>query len=346
MVPTAEILDSAVSPLLVADLDAAASLLTEAIGAPDPEGRAADLVRDHRVLVARDGRVAVGALAASPTPDGWVVAAIAVAPESRGHGVGRALVDHLASTGPDAVVLAEAGRDAVGFYRRAGIQVTSLGEKYPGVERFACERGGRHDSPPADAWNHNIHFHRVALEAIPAGARSALDVGTGDGLLAADLRRVLPEVTGIDLDGPALETARRSGLDVEWIQGDVLTYDFGRRYDVVASVATLHHLPDVRAALGRLAELTSPGGVLVVIGLARATTLKDGALGAIGIVQHHLLSRRRTCWEHTAPTSWPPPHSYREVRAAARELLPGVAWRQYPLWRYSLVWRRPAGGAP
>lgn len=36
-------------------------------------------------------------------------------------------------------------------------------------------------------WNLNIHYHRVAVEAIPAGARTALDVGSGDGVLALDL---------------------------------------------------------------------------------------------------------------------------------------------------------------
>ncbi len=37
---------------------------------------------------------------------------------------------------------AETDRDAVGFYGKAGFTVTSLGEKYPGVERFACRWSG------------------------------------------------------------------------------------------------------------------------------------------------------------------------------------------------------------
>jgi hypothetical protein len=28
--------------------------------------------------------------------------------------------------------------DAVGFYRRSGFKIESLGEQYPGVERFRC----------------------------------------------------------------------------------------------------------------------------------------------------------------------------------------------------------------
>ena len=47
-------------------------------------------------------------------------------------------------------------------------------------------------SAPQDRWNHNLHYHRLVLDAVPAHARTALDVGTGDGLLAADLRRRVP----------------------------------------------------------------------------------------------------------------------------------------------------------
>lgn len=36
-------------------------------------------------------------------------------------------------------IFAETDNDAVGFYRSYGFEVTSLGEKYPGVERFLCK---------------------------------------------------------------------------------------------------------------------------------------------------------------------------------------------------------------
>jgi len=37
------------------------------------------------------------------------------------------------------MITAETVRDAVKFYWSSGFKVTSLGEKYPGVERFLCE---------------------------------------------------------------------------------------------------------------------------------------------------------------------------------------------------------------
>ncbi|MFL0578213.1 class I SAM-dependent methyltransferase [Dietzia sp. 179-F 9C3 NHS] len=194
----------------------------------------------------------------------------------------------------------------------------------------------------ATRWNHNLHYHRHVLDRVPAHARSALDVGTGDGLLAGDLRSVVPEVSAIDLDETVLDLARRSHHDVSWIHGDVLTHDIGRRFDVVASIATLHHLGDPGEALSRLADLTAPGGVLVVIGLARPTTVRDHLHGVVGAIQHRWYSARRGYWQHSAPVVEAPPHSYDEVRATAAATLPGVRWRHLPLWRYRLVWSKPS----
>ncbi|WP_167132597.1 class I SAM-dependent methyltransferase [Paramicrobacterium chengjingii] len=191
-------------------------------------------------------------------------------------------------------------------------------------------------------WNHNIHFHRVALEAIPNSATSALDVGTGNGMLARDLRERLPDVTAIDVDAPILAAAQRTHAGINWVLADAMTHDFGRTFDVVASVAALHHFEDLESALGRLRELTAPGGVLVIVGLAKATTLGDYARSVPGVVQHHWYSRTRNLWEHTAPTKWPPPHSYTEVRECAARVLPGVRWRQFAMWRYALTWHKPS----
>jgi 2-polyprenyl-3-methyl-5-hydroxy-6-metoxy-1,4-benzoquinol methylase len=190
-------------------------------------------------------------------------------------------------------------------------------------------------------WNHNIHFHRVVMDAIPAGATSALDVGTGDGLLAADLRDAIDDVTAVDIDAGVLARAAAEYSGIIWICGDVMSMELGRTFDVVASVATLHHLPDLSAAMRRLADLTAPGGVLVVVGLARSTSLRDHLTGVVGAVQHQWYARTRTVWAHSAPTVWPPPHSYREVRESAGKVLPGARWQQFPMWRYALTWNKP-----
>jgi 2-polyprenyl-3-methyl-5-hydroxy-6-metoxy-1,4-benzoquinol methylase len=191
-------------------------------------------------------------------------------------------------------------------------------------------------------WNHNIHYHRIVLDAVPTGARTALDVGTGNGLLATDLRRVVPEVTGIDRDAAVLGSARNEDPSVHWVCGEVLTHDLAPgSFDVVASVATLHHLPDLAQAFRRFAELTAPGGVVVAVGVARVSRPPEALMQVVGAAQHAFLKRRRTFWEHTAPMVWPPHHTYAEVRRVAKAELPGVRWRLLPMWRYAVVWRKP-----
>lgn len=196
----------------------------------------------------------------------------------------------------------------------------------------------RHD----ERWNHNIHYHSYVLEAVPPRARTALDVGTGNGVLAAALHRRVPSVTGIDTDAQVLVSARAEDPGVNWVLGDVLTHPLvPASFDLVTSVATVHHLPDLPRTLARLGDLTARGGSLVIIGLARSSRPVDRAYDLAGAVQHRWYGRSRQMWEHTAPTVWPPPHTYTQVRKVAASVLPGSRWKRLPMWRYVIRWDKP-----
>jgi SAM-dependent methyltransferase len=120
-------------------------------------------------------------------------------------------------------------------------------------------------------WNANIQYHSLLIAAIPQGARHALDVGCGDGILAAQLVRAgVPHVVGLDVDENVLERAkaRHRGVPVEWHHGDIFDAAFSAAsFDAVLSVATLHHL-NAEQGLARFAELVAPGGVVAAVGLA------------------------------------------------------------------------------
>ena len=65
---------------------------------------------------------------------------IATAPHVRNTGVGTQLVDAMRRAVPAGLpIVAETDQDAVGFYAANNFAVTSLGEKYPGVERFRVQ---------------------------------------------------------------------------------------------------------------------------------------------------------------------------------------------------------------
>lgn len=189
-------------------------------------------------------------------------------------------------------------------------------------------------------WNHNTHHHPVVLGAVRPGYRRAIDVGCGEGVLARELRAVLPDVTGVDVDGPSIALARRRdpAATVTWVHGDVHDVDLAPA-DLVASVAALHH-GAAAAGLRRLRDLVAPGGTLVVVGLARSRP-RDLPADLAAVVAHHILRRRHGYREHSAPTVWPPPETYGGMRRIARAVLPGARFRRHLLWRYSITWSAP-----
>jgi ubiquinone/menaquinone biosynthesis C-methylase UbiE len=121
----------------------------------------------------------------------------------------------------------------------------------------------------AQEWNVNIHYDARLAARVPARAAAVLDVGCGDGFLAARLARQVPKAVAIDINAPVLDRARARFPDakVTWCHGDVLAYPLElASFDAVLSNAALHHLPDTRAALRGLGELVRPGGTLAVVG--------------------------------------------------------------------------------
>ncbi|WP_342578619.1 GNAT family N-acetyltransferase [Psychrobacillus sp. FSL K6-2843] len=64
---------------------------------------------------------------------------IAVSPNLREQRIGSKMLDYMVNELGIRRLTAETDQDAVGFYRNYGFIVSSIGEKYPGVERFWCE---------------------------------------------------------------------------------------------------------------------------------------------------------------------------------------------------------------
>jgi SAM-dependent methyltransferase len=193
-------------------------------------------------------------------------------------------------------------------------------------------------------WNHNIHYHPRVLAAAPRPCRRALDVGCGRGLLSADLLGVAGEVVGIDPDPRSLAHARAhlgGEARLSLVEGDAMTHPFApASFDLVAGIAVLHHLP-LAPALTRLAGLVAPGGVLAVIGLARPTTAQEAAMAVAAYPVNQLLRRVKGEVPVGAPVK-DPAETLPQIRAAAAEALPGASVRLLLLFRYELIWRKPA----
>jgi hypothetical protein len=94
-----------------------------------------------------------------------------------------------------------------------------------------------------------------------------------------------------------------------------------------------------------------PGGVLLVLDLFEPAGLSDSLLNLLAVpvstslrLIHHgrLLPRRevRDAWAaHERHDLYP---TMTEVRALCASVLPGAKIKQHLLWRYSIVWEKPA----
>jgi ubiquinone/menaquinone biosynthesis C-methylase UbiE len=199
----------------------------------------------------------------------------------------------------------------------------------------------------AGCWNHNVQYQPVILGAVPPGCGAALEVGCGDGLLARRLAGRCGTVTAIDRDARMIALARSAAREEElarvtFVEADFLAYPVAEAsFDFACANTSLHHM-DFAAALTAMARALRPGGRLAVVGLAANGSFGDYLADAPGVpvnLVYRVLYREGSSG---APVK-DPEMTWAEVRAAARSLLPGVRYRRHLLWRYSLLWRKPAG---
>lgn len=178
------------------------------------------------------------------------------------------------------------------------------------------------------------------MGAIPTDARNGLDVGCGEGETTRRLRKRLPWVTGVDIDLASIDVARSHDDDIDYVHGDFTFFDLPEAsFDVVSAVAVIHHV-DLCEGLTRLAALVRPGGVLLVVGLARSRSVLDVARDGRDAVAIRRHTFTKEVWETPAPKLWPPPLTYSQARTVARSVLPTATFGRVGYFRYGLSWFR------
>jgi 2-polyprenyl-3-methyl-5-hydroxy-6-metoxy-1,4-benzoquinol methylase len=102
---------------------------------------------------------------------------------------------------------------------------------------------------------------------LPSTGGRALDLGCGGGRHTVRLADRFAQVDAVDLAEPMIELAkaRRSRSNVTYWQSDLRDVTGAGQYDFILSVMTLHHLPDLHAALHHIKSLLAPGGRAVVV---------------------------------------------------------------------------------
>lgn len=123
------------------------------------------------------------------------------------------------------------------------------------------------DSLPAHVVEHYL-TKRVRFVADHCRPGAGLDVGCGTGVLAERLARRGFAMTGIDPSEGMLEIMRRRTDLVTGVQGSGTALPFGTdSFDLVLSVAVMHHIADplaVRATLAEMVRVVKPGGAVLI----------------------------------------------------------------------------------
>ena len=96
---------------------------------------------------------------------------------------------------------------------------------------------------------------------------AVLDIGCGSGILAFELAQYYDNVVAVDLSAKMLDIARqkRSAPNIEYIQMDASQLALDRKFDLIVSAATFHHLPNLPTALDAIKKLLNPHGKIVFL---------------------------------------------------------------------------------
>ena len=205
-----------------------------------------------------------------------------------------------------------------------------------------------------EEWNHNDNYHPFLLQHVPVQCNRALDIGCGTGSFSRLLAQRTQHVLALDLSPQMIRVAQEQSAsfgNIEYQVADVLKLDLPfAHFDCIVSIATLHHLP-FDLMLEKMKTALKPSGVLLVLDLFKAESVSDYALSNPAIPwnfalrlwkQHRLRPPReaRAAWaEHGRTDIYP---TLSQVRHSCASVLSGARVTRHLLWRYSIVWNKPA----
>ena len=219
---------------------------------------------------------------------------IAVKPEYRKHGIGKSLIDFIFTQFPIDNITAETDDKAVGFYKKCGFAVTPVGE-FCDTKRYFCKLSSvsKHydllideNNDPArdpeplreymDKWDGRQFIDPLQLTK----EKSVLEIGVGTGRLAVRTAPNCRELFGIDISQKTVKRAKenlKKQTNVTLVCGDFMSYEFGRKFDVIYSSLTFMHIKDKQAAINKVKTLLNISGRFVIsIDKSQSDTIEYG----------------------------------------------------------------------
>ena len=202
-------------------------------------------------------------------------------------------------------------------------------------------------------WDHNNHYHSFLLSQLPIKGQTVLEIGCGTGAFSRLLAQRFERVIAIDLSPKMIEVAQQHSQhfdNIDFQVADILQWQFPKeKFDVIASIATFHHLP-LENLLSCLQSALKPGGKLVILDLVKYKYPQDTAIDIISVAFNWLIQKiqnRKTKLTQEELLAWKE-HSitdeyltFSEAKKIHSNFLEKVTIKKHLFWRYSVVWQKP-----
>lgn len=189
-------------------------------------------------------------------------------------------------------------------------------------------------------WNHNSAYYPWVKKKT-ADCHTILDVGCGDGSLALFLDDGVKKIVGIDTDSYSIGKAllEKNGENLTFTCCSFENYIPDMKFDAIVFAASIHHM-DMTQALKKARSLLSSSGKILIVGIAKPSTITDWALEIFRVLPSKILSalhHMHTSEELKLTTSY----DFSEmnvIRSIVRKELPGAEIHYGLHYRYLAEW--------
>ncbi len=127
-------------------------------------------------------------------------------------------------------------------------------------------------------------LHKIIQQYRKSSGSSLLDIACGTGTHIKHLMGKY-QATGLDLSKEMLGIAQEKCKDIEFIQGNMVTMDLGRSFDVITclfgSIGYLTTHDDLVKAINTFSKHLVQGGVVIIEPIFTLETARDGSMGII-----------------------------------------------------------------